>query len=106
MSVFLLDNACKSGGKKISFTGTLTKRGYKVTVRDDGRGIPADRLARITEPFYMVDKSRSRAQHGAGLGLALCAKIARMHNTELEYHSLEGAGTSVSFYLEVSGDEA
>ena len=43
-----------------------------LTVADRGCGIPLDQLARVTEPFYMVDKSRARRQGGSGLGLALC----------------------------------
>lgn len=42
-----------------------------------GCGIPAADLPRVTEAFYMVDKSRSRAAGGSGIGLALCARIAR-----------------------------
>ena len=53
----------------------------------------------ITEPFYMIDKSRSRAQNGAGLGLALCQRIAELHNTKLEYESAPGVGTTVRIFL-------
>ena len=47
----------------------------------------------------MVDKSRSRKQNGAGLGLALCKKIAALHHTVLEYRSREGAGTTVTIRI-------
>ena len=70
-----------------------------MSVSDDGRGIPSDELMRITEAFYMVDKSRSRREHGAGLGLALCARIAGIHGTKLEYVIETGKGTTVSFTL-------
>ncbi|MFR7451770.1 MAG: sensor histidine kinase [Gemmiger sp.] len=70
-----------------------------VTVRDRGCGIPADQLDRITEPFYMVDKSRARKQGGSGLGLALCARIAEAHGTALTFASAPGQGTAVRFVL-------
>ena len=63
------------------------------------KGIPKEELSRITEPFYMIDKSRSRAQNGAGLGLALGARIAELHNTKLEYDSEVGKGTTVRILL-------
>ncbi|MBQ5757378.1 MAG: sensor histidine kinase, partial [Clostridia bacterium] len=58
----------------------------------------------ITEPFYRADKSRSRAQGGAGLGLALCARIARLHRGLLSFESQIGKGTRVT--LSMIGKEA
>ena len=63
---------------------------------DQGRGIPEGELNKITEPFYMVDKSRSRAEGGAGLGLALCKEIAELHRGQLCFESREGKGTIVT----------
>ena len=80
------------------------ENGYCFRVRDRGRGIPPEALARITEPFYMVDKSRSRAQGGAGLGLTLCQRIAALHGAQLEIESREGQGTTVT--IELKGDQA
>ena len=57
-------------------------------------------LGRITEPFYMVDKSRARAQNGSGLGLALCQRIAAAHQTALEFESEVGRGTTVRLPLQ------
>ena len=79
--------------------GKVQDGGYALFVRDHGRGIPQEELSRITEPFYMIDKSRSRAQNGAGLGLALCQRIAELHGTKLEYESVEGEGTTVRILL-------
>ena len=53
----------------------------------------------------MVDKSRSRKEHGAGLGLALAVKIAKLHHTELVYESVDGQGTCVSFMLAKEADD-
>lgn len=73
--------------------------GVTLTVRDTGCGIPAGDLPHITEPFYMVDKSRARQQGGSGMGLALCERIAILHGTHLTFESSPGAGTAVSFTL-------
>ena len=66
------------------------------TVTDTGCGIPAADLPRVTEAFYMVDKSRSRAEGGSGIGLALCARIANAHGAKLEITSTEHVGTTVT----------
>ncbi len=97
----LIDNARKASksGDTIYLTGELTPQGYRFCVRDTGCGIPKEALERLTEPFYMVNKSRARAQGGAGLGLALCQKIAELHKTQLVFESELGKGTSVSIVL-------
>ncbi len=97
----LIDNARKASppGSKITLYGIPSPDGYRFAVKDRGRGIPAEALDRIMEPFYMVDKSRSRAEGGAGLGLALCQRIAQLHGTVLKYDSREGRGTIVTFTL-------
>lgn len=97
----LLDNAMKSGGTKVTLAGKCQKGFYHVTIADNGRGIPPDELERITEAFYMVDKSRSRKEHGAGLGLALAKRIAELHHTSLNYESEMGVGTSVTLALKL-----
>ena len=75
---------------------------YRITVRDNGCGMEQEELSRITEAFYMVDKARSRKQHGAGLGLALADKAARLHGDRLHFESSKGLGTTVSFSLILS----
>ena len=97
----LLDNARKASenGGKIILRGTVEGDRYRVSIQDFGRGVPPEELGRITEAFYMVDKSRARAQHGAGLGLALAQRIALLHGSSLEFKSQPGQGTEVSFTL-------
>ena len=73
--------------------------GNIVSVRDNGRGIPAEDLGRLTEAFYMVDKSRSRAEGGAGLGLSVCQRIVALHGGTMEFESTPGQGTSVRVHL-------
>ena len=97
----LLDNARKAtdSGGQVVLAGRKDGKGYRITVADQGRGIPEGELNKITEPFYMVDKSRSRAEGGAGLGLALCKQIAALHGGELRFESREGKGTTVTVEL-------
>ena len=80
---------------------------WRLTVRDNGCGIPAGALPHLTEPFYRVDKARARANGGSGVGLALCAEIAAAFGTKLEFESTPGEGTTVAICLqkEVADDE-
>lgn len=101
LMINIIDNARKASrrGQTVEFFGKRTEDGYAFYVRDHGRGMKKEDLSRITEPFYMIDKSRSRAQNGAGLGLALCQRIAELHETELEFESEPGKGTTVRVAL-------
>lgn len=95
----VIDNAIKAGCNIITITGRQSDHVYQISVTDNGRGMPATELTRITEAFYTVDKSRSRRQHGAGLGLALAARIAEIHGSTLEFDSDEGVGTVATIRL-------
>lgn len=95
----LIDNALKSDTDRIEVSGKQTGEGYTFCVKDYGMGIPEEDLKKVTEAFYMVDKSRSRKVHGAGIGLALCDRIVRLHNSQLIIQSKLGVGTSVQFTI-------
>ncbi len=97
----LLDNARKAmeGGGEILLEGLLEEDCPVIRVTDSGKGIPTEELSRVTEAFYMVDKSRARAQGGAGLGLALCRRIVDLHGGALELESRPGEGTRVTVRL-------
>ncbi|MCX4370891.1 MAG: HAMP domain-containing sensor histidine kinase [Dysosmobacter sp.] len=97
----LLDNARKSmeGGGDVLMEGLAEENGCRIQVTDQGKGIPPEELERVTEAFYMVDKSRARAQGGAGLGLALCRRITELHGGTLEIESEPGRGTCVRVHL-------
>lgn len=99
--VNLLDNARKAmeHGGEVLLEGFPEESGVCIQVTDQGKGIPAEELERVTEAFYMVDKSRSRAQGGAGLGLALCRRIVELHGGTLEIESEPGRGTRVRVHL-------
>ncbi|MBQ1632379.1 MAG: HAMP domain-containing histidine kinase [Clostridia bacterium] len=77
----------------------LTVTGKTFSVSDRGRGIPKEAIDRIFEPFFRVDKSRSKKQGGSGLGLALVKTIADAHNASITVDSELGKGTTVSVTL-------
>lgn len=79
--------------------------GYWFSVQDYGIGIPEEEVSKVTQAFYMVDKSRSRSRNGAGLGLALCTEILALHGSKLEIESVPGQGTTVGFLLWEAGKE-
>lgn len=89
----LIDNAGKAS--KPGQTIELSAEGNTISVKDNGGGIPQSELSRLTQPFYMVDKARSRKQGSIGLGLALCEEIARLHGAHLVFESEVGKGTTV-----------
>lgn len=97
----LVDNACKASdeGGKVEIIGKRLEQGYLFSVKDYGMGIPEEECDKITNAFYMVDKSRSRSRNGAGLGLALCVEILRLHNSELHIESKVGEGSRFSFLI-------
>lgn len=70
--------------------------GASLQVRDNGAGIPARHLPRLTERFYRVDASRSRERGGTGLGLAIVRQILDMHEARLSISSEEGRGATFS----------
>lgn len=72
---------------------------YGIRIRDNGRGIPQEEIDRITEPFYMVDKSRSRKEGGAGLGMSLCQRILQLHGGSWKMRSTLGEGTEILIRL-------
>ena len=104
----LVDNACKasSEGGLVEVLGRRLEDAYAFQVKDYGVGIPEEELMKVTEAFYMVDKSRSRSRNGAGLGLALCVEILRLHGSELEIESRMGEGTCISFVIPDKKGEA
>ena len=93
----LLINLTDNASKASAAGQTVALRAYDRTieVEDHGIGIPAAEISRITEPFYMVDKSRSRKAGGVGLGMALVKRIADAHGARITIESAPGEGTCV-----------
>jgi two-component system phosphate regulon sensor histidine kinase PhoR len=106
----LIENALKYGapGKRVDIALTLaaTAEGgpeAHVSVRDYGPGIAPEHLPRLTERFYRVDVTESRAQGGTGLGLALVKHILNRHHGRLSIESAVGAGAAFIIHLPTEG---
>ncbi|MCD8299990.1 MAG: HAMP domain-containing histidine kinase [Clostridiales bacterium] len=97
----LIDNARKAMDEGGEITVTVRIDGEKctLTVRDEGCGIPQDKMDKITDAFYRVDKSRSRSMGGVGLGLSLCREIAAVHGGSISFAQAPGRGTQVTVIL-------
>ena len=90
----LTENALKASAE--GQTVSLHAENGCITVEDHGCGIPQDEIKNLTEPFYMVDKSRSRSAGGAGLGLSIVRQIVQLHGAEMTIESELGAGTIIT----------
>ncbi len=103
----LLDNGRKASprGETLRLAAREENGEAVVTVEDHGHGIPAEELEKVLQPFYMVDKSRSRKAGGAGLGLALCREIVSVHRGTMEIQSRVGQGTAVTLRFPVSAGQ-
>ena len=95
-SDILIENAIKynfSGGT-VTVTATQQTSQLHLTVEDTGNGIPEELKERIFEPFFRLDKSRSRELGGVGLGLALVREIVRVHNGSILVKNNANSGTT------------
>jgi two-component system phosphate regulon sensor histidine kinase PhoR len=103
----LVGNAMKYGraGTPVRVGVVLEGTRIRVTVADEGDGIPPEHLPRLTERFYRVDAGRSRALGGTGLGLAIVKHIAERHRGRLDVTSRVGVGTTVTVTLPVIAPE-
>ena len=91
----LVENAIKynhSGGQ-VTVTADRKEKHVYLSVEDTGAGIPEELKERVFEPFFRVDKSRSRELGGVGLGLALVREIVRVHDGSITVRSNPSGGT-------------
>jgi heavy metal sensor kinase len=97
----LLENAVRytPEGGRISLSVDKDSGYARIAVSDTGVGIPAEHLPHIFERFYRVDKSRSRSEGGAGLGLAISRRIAEVHGGRIEVASEAGKGSTFTVFL-------
>lgn len=97
----LISNALRYGRPGAPVTVTVDRSGSmaRVAVQDEGEGIPAEHIPRLTERFYRVDASRSRALGGTGLGLSIVKHIVERHRGRLAIRSKVGEGTTVELLL-------
>ncbi|MBE9014266.1 PAS domain S-box protein, partial [Pseudanabaenaceae cyanobacterium LEGE 13415] len=99
----LLSNAIKfshSGGT-VELIAEHHFKEIRIAVKDQGRGIPRDKMERIFERFQQVDASDSRQQGGTGLGLAICRSIVQQHGGRIWVESVLGVGSTFYFTLPV-----
>jgi heavy metal sensor kinase len=97
----LLDNAVKytQNDGKISICAENYKKGIRITISDNGRGIAEEELPLIFNRFYRADKSRSIETYSSGLGLSICKWIVEAHNGKIEINSRVGEGTVATVTL-------
>jgi len=99
--LILIDNALTHTptGGEVS-VGVIRRNGRaRVTIADNGDGIPSADLPHIFERFYRADKARNRENGGSGLGLAIAKWIVDAHKGDIQVTSAEGKGTEVAVSL-------
>ncbi len=98
----ILENAYKYSSdhrKPINIMARLENEWVIITIRDHGCGIPTQELSKIFEPFYRVDRSRSKDTGGFGLGLSLCKRILEAHGGKIQIQSNLKEGTTVDLFF-------
>jgi len=103
--LILLDNAVKytPRGGSVTLRARRERGDAIVGVDDTGVGVAPDEIPRLFDRFYRVDKARSRAQGGAGLGLSIAREIMDAHGGTLQFRSEPGKGSSVIMRLPLAG---
>lgn len=93
----LIDNAVKASqdGQEVKLDCKVDSNEIVISISDNGIGMDEETVRKVTKPFYMADKSRSRKAGGVGLGLSLCMEIAKKHNAQIKIKSKLGQGTTV-----------
>ena len=103
--LIVLDNAVKytPKGGRITLRTAREKGEAVIGVDDTGVGVPAEEIPRLFDRFYRVDKARSRAMGGAGLGLSIAREIVSAHGGSMQFRSEPGKGSSVIVRLPLAG---
>ncbi|MDH5544017.1 MAG: PAS domain-containing sensor histidine kinase [Gammaproteobacteria bacterium] len=105
----LISNAVKfssEGGVVIIDARTHEKNRIKVSVSDNGVGVPVEYRKRIFQRFSQADSSDSRSRSGTGLGLYICKSVVRAHDGEIDYFSVRGNGSTFFFILPEYGADS
>ena len=102
----LLSNAIKFNrpGGWVSLDARQDERGVELCIEDNGIGIAAADLKRVTEPFVQADARLSRTQEGTGLGLSICKRLVELHQGKMTLESSPDHGTKVTIFLPVRTD--
>ncbi|MCP4749954.1 MAG: HAMP domain-containing histidine kinase [Proteobacteria bacterium] len=104
----LLDNAFKysaDADRPVQLDLERQREHARIRIRDFGHGIPSEDQPFLFEPFYRVDKSRSKKTGGFGLGLGLCKRIVEAHNGTIQIESQPDRGTEVAIELPFSKEK-
>ncbi|MBQ7541008.1 MAG: HAMP domain-containing histidine kinase [Clostridia bacterium] len=103
----LVDNAVKftPEGGEIHFDVVHDMQKIYVSIRNSGKGISSEEIARVFDQFYKVDKSRSFDVKGAGLGLYIAKSIVEMHGGAIKASSVENQYTEFSFWLPMQEEQ-
>ena len=99
----LLDNAVKHtpSGSSIEVSWSMEDGYAKIVVSDEGPGIPPEHLPHIFDRFYRVDRARSRADGGVGLGLSISRWIAQAHGGSIEADNAPGQGATFTVHIPI-----
>lgn len=98
----LISNSVKYNDKpkgEIRVNIANKKDAYNVCIKDNGIGIPKDKLPQIFDLFYMVDKQKAKAKNSTGIGLAIVKKLIEDLDGRIEIKSKEGEGTEMNFSI-------
>jgi two-component system sensor histidine kinase BaeS len=97
----LVDNAVRFSGKDapVWIRGAVSGNSVTISVADKGQGIAEDDLPMVWDRFFRIEKSRSRKDGGAGLGLSITREIVQAHNGTVNAESVVGQGSVFSFTL-------
>ena len=97
----LIDNSRKAivSNGHIEIKGFIEDKNYHITLTDNGCGIPKEEIDKLTQAFYIVDKSRSRKNGGAGLGLSIVDTIIKAHHATMYINSVVNQGTTIEIIL-------
>ena len=101
----IIENAVKASpkGETVILNAAMYEGDAVIAITDHGICMTPEVVKKAFEPFFMADKSRSRKAGGAGLGLALCQKIANLHSAKVEIDSQPNKGTTV--FISIPGEE-
>lgn len=99
--IVLIDNAIKYSGenKEITIITSDEMETFKINIQDNGYGISSEDLPYIFDRFYRVDKARSRAQGGSGLGLSIAKEMIEEYKGSIKVESVLGEGTVIRLTL-------
>jgi len=97
----LIENAIQYSpeGRRVWVNWEVHQARVRIEVGDEGIGIPPEEIPRIFDRFYRIDKSRSRARGGTGLGLTLVRELLQAHRTSIQVLSEVGKGSVFRFDL-------